>query len=61
LISELRRPGDSAALRERIFDRAHDDLTSERGGDIPAAALTAYARAELVTVVASLAGRAYKS
>jgi CheY-like chemotaxis protein len=58
-------------------------LPPERGGHIPAAALTAYARAEdrmrvlrsgfqfhlpkpvdsaeLVTVVASLAGRAYKS
>jgi CheY-like chemotaxis protein len=58
-------------------------LPSDEGGQIPAAALTAYARAEdrlrvlrsgfqfhlpkpvdsaeLVTVVASLAGRAYKS
>ena len=79
LISDLGMPDeDGYALIEKI--RA---LPSERGGDIPAAALTAYARAEdrmrvlrsgfqfhlpkpvdsaeLVTVVASLAGRAYKS
>jgi len=79
LISDLGMPDeDGYSLIEKI--RA---LPSERGGDIPAAALTAYARAEdrmrvlrsgfqfhlpkpvdsaeLVTVVASLAGRAYKS
>ena len=79
LISDLGMPDeDGYALIEKI--RA---LPSERGGDIPAAALTAYARAEdrmrvlrsgfqfhlpkpvdsaeLVTVVASLAGRAYKT
>ena len=78
LISDLGMPDeDGYSLIEKI--RA---LPSERGGDIPAAALTAYARAEdrmrvlrsgfqfhlpkpvdsaeLVTVVASLAGRAYK-
>lgn len=79
LISDLGMPDeDGYALISKI--RA---LPSERGGHIPAAALTAYARAEdrmrvlrsgfqfhlpkpvdsaeLVTVVASLAGRAYKS
>jgi PAS domain S-box-containing protein len=79
LISDLGMPDeDGYSLIEKI--RA---LPPERGGDIPAAALTAYARAEdrmrvlrsgfqfhlpkpvdsaeLVTVVASLAGRAYKS
>jgi len=79
LISDLGMPDeDGYSLIEKI--RA---LPSERGGNIPAAALTAYARAEdrmrvlrsgfqfhlpkpvdsaeLVTVVASLAGRAYKS
>ena len=79
LISDLGMPEeDGYALISKI--RA---LPSERGGQIPAAALTAYARAEdrmrvlrsgfqfhlpkpvdsaeLVTVVASLAGRAYKS
>src|SRR5215217_2833985 len=79
LISDLGMPDeDGYSLIEKI--RA---LPSDRGGDIPAAALTAYARAEdrmrvlrsgfqfhlpkpvdsaeLVTVVASLAGRAYKS
>jgi len=79
LISDLGMPDeDGYSLIEKI--RA---LPSERGGDIPAAALTAYARAEdrmrvlrsgfqfhlpkpvdsaeLVTVIASLAGRAYKS
>jgi CheY-like chemotaxis protein len=79
LISDLGMPDeDGYSLITKI--RA---LPSERGGDIPAAALTAYARsedrmrvlrsgfqfhlpkpvdsAELVTVVASLAGRAYKS
>lgn len=79
LISDLGMPDeDGYSLIEKI--RA---LPSERGGDIPAAALTAYARAEdrmrvlrsgfqfhlpkpvdsaeLVTVVASLAGRAYKT
>ena len=78
LISDLGMPDeDGYSLIEKI--RA---LPAERGGDIPAAALTAYARAEdrmrvlrsgfqfhlpkpvdsaeLVTVVASLAGRAYK-
>jgi len=78
LISDLGMPDeDGYSLIEKI--RA---LPSERGGNIPAAALTAYARAEdrmrvlrsgfqfhlpkpvdsaeLVTVVASLAGRAYK-
>lgn len=77
LISDLGMPDeDGYSLIEKI--RA---LPSERGGNIPAAALTAYARAEdrmrvlrsgfqfhlpkpvdsaeLVTVVASLAGRAY--
>jgi PAS domain S-box-containing protein len=79
LISDLGMPDeDGYALISKI--RA---LPSERGGQIPAAAVTAYARAEdrmrvlragfqfhlpkpvdsaeLVTVVASLAGRAYKS
>jgi len=79
LISDLGMPDeDGYSLIEKI--RA---LPLERGGNIPAAALTAYARAEdrmrvlrsgfqfhlpkpvdsaeLVTVVASLAGRAYKS
>jgi PAS domain S-box-containing protein len=79
LISDLGMPDeDGYSLIEKI--RA---LPSARGGNIPAAALTAYARAEdrmrvlrsgfqfhlpkpvdsaeLVTVVASLAGRAYKS
>jgi len=79
LISDLGMPDeDGYSLIEKI--RA---LPSECGGDIPAAALTAYARAEdrmrvlrsgfqfhlpkpvdsaeLVTVIASLAGRAYKS
>jgi len=79
LISDLGMPDeDGYSLIEKI--RA---LPSDRGGDIPAAALTAYARAEdrmrvlrsgfqfhlpkpvdsaeLVTVVASLAGRAYKT
>jgi signal transduction histidine kinase/CheY-like chemotaxis protein len=79
LISDLGMPDeDGYSLIEKV--RA---LPSERGGNIPAAALTAYARAEdrmrvlrsgfqfhlpkpvdsaeLVTVVASLAGRAYKS
>lgn len=79
LISDLGMPDeDGYALISKI--RA---LPAERGGQIPAAALTAYARAEdrmrvlrsgfqfhlpkpvdsaeLVTVVASLAGRAYKS
>ena len=79
LISDLGMPDeDGYSLISKI--RA---LPSERGGHIPAAALTAYARAEdrmrvlrsgfqfhlpkpvdsaeLVTVVASLAGRAYKS
>ena len=78
LISDLGMPDeDGYSLISKI--RA---LPSERGGHIPAAALTAYARAEdrmrvlrsgfqfhlpkpvdsaeLVTVVASLAGRAYK-
>lgn len=78
LISDLGMPDeDGYSLITKI--RA---LPSERGGHIPAAALTAYARAEdrmrvlrsgfqfhlpkpvdsaeLVTVVASLAGRAYK-
>lgn len=79
LISDLGMPEeDGYSLISKI--RA---LPSERGGQIPAAALTAYARAEdrmrvlrsgfqfhlpkpvdsaeLVTVVASLAGRAYES
>jgi PAS domain S-box-containing protein len=79
LISDLGMPDeDGYSLITKI--RA---LPAERGGHIPAAALTAYARAEdrmrvlrsgfqfhlpkpvdsaeLVTVVASLAGRAYKS
>jgi len=79
LISDLGMPDeDGYSLIAKI--RA---LPSERGGNIPAAALTAYARsedrmrvlrsgfqfhlakpvdsAELVTVVASLAGRAYKT
>jgi len=79
LISDLAMPDeDGYSLISKI--RA---LPSERGGQIPAAALTAYARAEdrmrvlrsgfqfhlpkpvdsaeLVTVVASLAGRAYNS
>lgn len=79
LISDLGMPDeDGYSLISKI--RA---LPAERGGHIPAAALTAYARAEdrmrvlrsgfqfhlpkpvdsaeLVTVVASLAGRAYKS
>ena len=79
LISDLGMPDeDGYSLITKI--RA---LPAERGGDIPAAALTAYARAEdrmrvlrsgfqfhlpkpvdsaeLVTVVASLAGRAYKT
>jgi signal transduction histidine kinase/CheY-like chemotaxis protein len=79
LISDLGMPDeDGYSLISKI--RA---LPSERGGHIPAAALTAYARAEdrmrvlrsgfqfhlpkpvdsaeLVTVVASLAGRAYKA
>ena len=79
LISDLGMPDeDGYSLISKI--RA---LPSDRGGHIPAAALTAYARAEdrmrvlrsgfqfhlpkpvdaaeLVTVVASLAGRAYKS
>ncbi len=79
LISDLGMPDeDGYSLISQI--RA---LPSERGGQIPAAALTAYARAEdrmrvlrsgfqfhlpkpvdsaeLVTVVASLAGRAYES
>lgn len=79
LITDLGMPDeDGYALISKI--RA---LPSERGGQIPAAALTAYARAEdrmrvlrsgfqfhlpkpvdsaeLVTVVASLAGRAYNS
>jgi signal transduction histidine kinase/CheY-like chemotaxis protein len=79
LISDLGMPDeDGYSLITKV--RA---LPSERGGDIPAAALTAYARsedrmrvlrsgfqfhlpkpvdsAELVTVVASLAGRAYKT
>ena len=79
LISDLGMPDeDGYSLISKIRE-----LPSERGGHIPAAALTAYARAEdrmrvlrsgfqfhlpkpvdaaeLVTVVASLAGRAYKS
>jgi CheY-like chemotaxis protein len=79
LISDLGMPDeDGYSLISKI--RA---LPSDEGGQIPAAALTAYARAEdrlrvlrsgfqfhlpkpvdsaeLVTVVASLAGRAYKS
>jgi CheY-like chemotaxis protein len=79
LISDLGMPDeDGYSLISKI--RA---LPSEQGGHIPAAALTAYARAEdrmrvlrsgfqfhlpkpvdsaeLVTVVASLAGRAYNS
>jgi len=79
LISDLGMPDeDGYSLIAKIRE-----LPAERGGDIPAAALTAYARAEdrmrvlrsgfqfhlpkpvdsaeLVTVVASLAGRAYKS
>ncbi|HEU4508220.1 MAG TPA: ATP-binding protein [Pyrinomonadaceae bacterium] len=79
LVSDLGMPDeDGYSLITKI--RA---LPPERGGDIPAAALTAYARAEdrmrvlragfqfhlpkpvdsaeLVTVVASLAGRAYKT
>ncbi|MCA1576704.1 MAG: response regulator [Acidobacteria bacterium] len=79
LISDLGMPDeDGYSLISKI--RA---LPSEQGGHIPAAALTAYARAEdrmrvlrsgfqfhlpkpvdsaeLVTVIASLAGRAYKS
>jgi len=78
LISDLGMPDeDGYSLISKI--RA---LPSERGGQIPAAALTAYARAEdrmrvlrsgfqfhlpkpvdsaeLVTVIASLAGRAYE-
>ena len=79
LITDLGMPGeDGYSLIEKIRS-----LPPDRGGDIPAAALTAYARAEdrmrvlrsgfqfhlpkpvdsaeLVTVVASLAGRAYKT
>ena len=79
LISDLGMPDeDGYALIAKIRE-----LPPERGGEIPAAALTAYARAEdrmrvlrsgfqfhlpkpvdsaeLVTVVASLAGRAYKT
>ncbi|HEX6045498.1 MAG TPA: ATP-binding protein [Pyrinomonadaceae bacterium] len=79
LISDLGMPEeDGYALIAKIRE-----LPRERGGEIPAAALTAYARAEdrmrvlrsgfqfhlpkpvdsaeLVTVVASLAGRAYKT
>ena len=79
LISDLGMPDeDGYALIAKIRE-----LPPERGGQIPAAALTAYARAEdrmrvlrsgfqfhlpkpvdsaeLVTVVASLAGRAYKT
>ena len=79
LISDLGMPDeDGYSLISKIRS-----LPAERGGQIPAAALTAYARAEdrmrvlrsgfqfhlpkpvdsaeLVTVVASLAGRAYKS
>jgi PAS domain S-box-containing protein len=79
LISDLGMPDeDGYSLISKI--RA---LPAERGGQIPAAALTAYARAEdrmrvlrsgfqfhlpkpvdsaeLITVIASLAGRAYKS
>jgi len=79
LISDLGMPDeDGYSLISKIRS-----LPPERGGQIPAAALTAYARAEdrmrvlrsgfqfhlpkpvdsaeLVTVVASLAGRAYKS
>jgi PAS domain S-box-containing protein len=78
LISDIEMPGeDGYSLIRKV--RA---LPAERGGDIPAAALTAYARAEdrmrallagfqihvpkpvepaeLITVVASLAGRAAK-
>jgi PAS domain S-box-containing protein len=79
LISDLGMPDeDGYSLIAKIRQ-----LPAERGGEIPAAALTAYARAEdrmrvlrsgfqfhlpkpvdsaeLVTVVASLAGRAYKA
>ncbi len=79
LISDLGMPDeDGYSLIAKIRE-----LPAERGGEIPAAALTAYARAEdrmrvlrsgfqfhlpkpvdsaeLVTVVASLAGRAYKT
>ena len=79
LISDLGMPDeDGYSLIAKVRE-----LPPERGGEIPAAALTAYARAEdrmrvlrsgfqfhlpkpvdsaeLVTVVASLAGRAYKA
>jgi PAS domain S-box-containing protein len=79
LISDIEMPGeDGFTLIRRLRQ-----LPAERGGEIPAAALTAYARpedrmralvagfqihvpkpvepAELVTVVASLAGRAVKT
>jgi PAS domain S-box-containing protein len=79
LISDIEMPGeDGFSLIRRLRQ-----LPAERGGDTPAAALTAYARpedrmrallagfqihvpkpvepAELVTVVASLAGRAIKT
>ena len=79
LISDLGMPDeDGYSLIAKIRE-----LPPERGGEIPAAALTAYARAEdrmrvlrsgfqfhlpkpvdsaeLVTVIASLAGRAYKT
>ncbi|MCA1630501.1 MAG: PAS domain S-box protein [Acidobacteria bacterium] len=79
VISDIEMPGEDGYT----FIRRLRALPAERGGDTPAAALTAYARAEdrmralvagfhlhvpkpvepaeLVTVVASLAGRAIKS
>ncbi|HEX8162400.1 MAG TPA: PAS domain S-box protein [Pyrinomonadaceae bacterium] len=79
IISDIEMPGEDGYT----FIRRLRALPAERGGDTPAAALTAYARAEdrmralvagfqlhvpkpvepaeLVTVVASLAGRAIKS
>jgi PAS domain S-box-containing protein len=79
IISDIEMPGEDGYT----FIRRLRGLPAERGGDTPAAALTAYARAEdrmralvagfqlhvpkpvepaeLVTVVASLAGRAIKS
>jgi CheY-like chemotaxis protein/two-component sensor histidine kinase len=79
IVSDIEMPGeDGFTLMRRLRQ-----LPAERGGDIPAAALTAYARpedrmralmagfqihvpkpvepAELIAVVASLAGRAIKS
>jgi CheY-like chemotaxis protein len=79
VISDIEMPGEDGYT----FIKRLRALPAERGGDTPAAALTAYARAEdrmralvagfqlhvpkpvepaeLVTVVASLAGRAIKS